>query len=237
MTEAVLIQGRAGSIEADYRVTADALERAGRTGRRLLRVWRPHRQLAFGPRDTNADGYERARRAALADGFQPVERTVGGRAVAYTGSTVAFARCQPVEDLRRGFDERYDHAVETVQAALNGVGVDAVRGEPPQAFCPGDHSLQADGKLVGVAQRVTRTAALVSGIVVVRDHDEIAHVLDAVYDHLDVPFAPETVGSVARAGGPSDPDAVVRALATELSETASDEVVDAEEWSRRSATG
>jgi lipoate-protein ligase A len=230
MTSETLVTGRADTIETDYEVTAEMLEDAGRAGRRLVRVWRPHRQLAFGLRDTNAEGYDGARQAALAQEFQPVKRSVGGRAVAYTGSTVAFACCQPVTDFRSGFDKRYQNAVVTVQTALGRLGVDAVRGEPARAFCPGDHSLQSDGKLVGVAQRVTLETALVSGIVVVRDHEEIAQVLKTVYDHLDVPFAPETVGSVARAGGVGDPDTVVNGLTAALTTTESPDIVAVEEW-------
>jgi len=41
-------------------------------------------------------------------------------------------------------------------------------------------------------------------------------VLDPVYDALGVAFDPETVGSVAAAGGESDPDAVVAAVEAAL---------------------
>ncbi|PSQ58427.1 MAG: lipoate--protein ligase, partial [Halobacteriales archaeon SW_9_67_25] len=49
-------------------------------------------------------------------------------------------------------------------------------------------------------------------IVVVRDHTAIADVLDPVYGALGVPFERDAVGSVARASGPDDPEAVCRAL-------------------------
>jgi len=78
------------------------------------------------------------------------------------------------------------------------------------------HSLQAEGKLVGIAQRVRHDAALVSGLVVVRDHGDIATVLDLVYDALDVAFDPTSVGSVAKAGGPSDPAVVINKLEDSL---------------------
>jgi hypothetical protein len=96
--------------------------------------------------------------------------------------------------------------------ALSSLGVDVAAGEPPESFCPGSHSLQAPGKLAGVAQRVRADAALVSGVVIVTDRKEIADVLTPVYDALGVPFDPKSVGSVAHAGGPDDPDPVVRAL-------------------------
>jgi len=179
-----------------------------------LRVWCPHRQVAFGRRDRRAEGYDRAREAAADRGYAVLERQVGGRAVAYTGHTVAFALAEPTGRVREGIGERYDRVSEAVQRALATVGVDAREGEPADSFCPGAHSLQADGKVVGIAQRVRQDVALTAGIAVLRDHTGIGDVLAPVYEALGVPFDPESVGSVVRAGG--DPAGVVDALETEL---------------------
>ena len=65
-------------------------------------------------------------------------------------------------------------------------------GDP---FCPGAHSLRADGKLVGIAQRVRQDVAFTAGIAVVRDHGPIGNVLSPVYDALGVPFHPESGGA------------------------------------------
>lgn len=211
-----VVRGRAGSLDGDRRVTRGLLEDAGEDREPAVRVWTPHRQLAFGRRDANEPGYEEARRVAEERGFPPVERGVGGRAVAYAGTTLAFARAIPIEDPRTGLDERYDEATERVREALADLGVAAERGEPPDSFCPGAHSLSSDGKIVGIAQRVTGRAALVSGIVLVADRGEIADVLSPVYDALSIPFDPESVGSVARAGGPGDPVWVARAIEERL---------------------
>ncbi len=207
-----VLRGRAASRDADREVVAAMLERAAETGEESVRVWRPHRQLAFGRRDSRADDYEVATKVADACEFPPVERSVGGRAVAYTGNTVAFAEVVPLTDMRVGMDDRYDETTRAVQRALWRLGAPASRGEPEGSFCPGDYSLQQDGKLVGVAQRVRKNAALVSGVVVVCDHDEIAAVLDPVYAALDVPFDPESVGSIAKAGGTDDPERVARTI-------------------------
>jgi len=208
-----VLRGRAATPEADAEVTAELLERTGESGEPGLRVWRPHRQIAFGRRDANAEGYDRARRAARERGFEPIERSVGGRAVAYTGTTLAVAHARPIDDMRRGLDERYAEAVDQLRAALASFGVDAEPGEPPNSFCPGTHSLQVEGrKLAGVAQRVKQDAALVAAVVIVDDRREIADVLASVYGALGVPFDPETVGAVADAGGPDEPDAVARAI-------------------------
>jgi len=213
-----IVNGQAGSPAADREATRDLLETVGESGEPAVRAWTPHRHLAFGRRDANEAGYEAARVAAEERGFTPVERSVGGRAVAYTGTTVAFASLQPLEDPRSGLTERYEAAVETVVDALAALGIDAQPGEPPDSFCPGEYSVQAPaatgepGKVAGIAQRVTADAALVSGVVVVTDEDEIRAVLEPVYDALDVPFDPDSVGSVAAAGGPADPEPVTRAL-------------------------
>jgi octanoyl-[GcvH]:protein N-octanoyltransferase len=188
------------------------LAEAGEHREPALRVWSPHRQLAFGRRDANEKGYDRAVAAAREHGFPPIERSVGGRAVAYTGTTLAFAHAMPIDDPRRGMTERYATATERVRDGLRTVGVDAERGEPAESFCPGDHSLSASGKLVGIAQRITASASVVSGVVIIDGHEEIAAVLSPVYEALSVPFDPGSVGSVERTSGDADPERVARAI-------------------------
>ncbi len=211
-----MLRGRAGSIDADRTLTRAILERAGETREPAVRVWTPGRQLGFGRRDANESGYEEARRIAENHGFPPLSRSVGGRAVAYTGRTLAFAHAIPIDDMRTGLDARYDEAIRRVSAALADLGIEAERGEPPESFCPGAHSLSRDGKIVGIAQRVTSRAALVSGVVIVADHEEIAGVLSPVYEALGVAFDPDSVGSVASSGGPTEPETVARVIEAEL---------------------
>ena len=115
-------------------------------------------------------------------------------------------------DPRAGLTTRYEATTERVRRALAEVGVEATPGEPPDSFCPGSHSLQADGKVVGIAQRVRPDAALVAGCVVVAGRERLAAVLGPVYDALDRPFDPASVGSVAAAGGPTDPERVRTAV-------------------------
>ncbi|WP_227375306.1 lipoate--protein ligase family protein [Haladaptatus halobius] len=207
-----VLRGRAETREVDGEVTAAMLSETAETGEPAVRVWTPHRQVAFGRRDARAEDFEVAKSVARACGFEPVERSVGGRAVAYTGTTVAFARTIPLEDMRTGMEARYAEMTEAVQRAFWRLGVPAQRGEPPRSFCPGNYSLQWKGKLAGVAQRVRTGAALVSGVVVVDDHGEIADVLDPIYAALDVPFDLDSVGSIAKVGGDADPGLVVETI-------------------------
>ncbi|ARS89889.1 lipoyl protein ligase domain-containing protein [Natrarchaeobaculum aegyptiacum] len=215
-------RGRAADVTVDRSVSERLLEHAA-GGDSAVRVWTPHRQFAFGRRDRRLEGYDRARERARDRGFPPLEREVGGRAVAYDGeTTLAFARAAPVADLRRGTDERYERVTAAVENALREVGLDSVqRGEPANSFCPGAHSLSVTRgagleKVVGIAQRVRHDAALTAGIVVVDRRDELATALEAVYDALEVPFDPASVGSVATGDGPTDPDAVAAALENAL---------------------
>ncbi|WP_338726957.1 lipoate--protein ligase family protein [Haladaptatus sp. DJG-WS-42] len=220
-----VIRGRAATVAADQEASRRLLDWVAENGTPAVRVWTPHRQVAFGRRDSGSPGYERAKQAAEAHGFPPIERNVGGRAVAYTGTTVAFGRAVPIADMRSGLSDRYDSLTAAVQVALSRLGVSASTGEPSNSFCPGAHSLQADGKLVGIAQRVRRGAALVAGICIVTGHAEIAAVLDPVYDALGVPFDPDSVGSVEKAGGPADSQTVINALETALAGPGDHEVV------------
>lgn len=222
-----VLRGRAATIDADRDRTAELARWTDETREPGLRVWRPHRQVAFGRRDVHEPGYAAAREAAEERGFPGVERRAGGRAVAYTGTTVAFVRTEPVEDLRTGIADRYDRTSDTVQRALWRLGVPVQRGEPPESFCPGNHSLQWNGKVVGLAQRVAAGVAIVGGVVVVRDREAIADVLAAVYEALAVDFDPGSVGSLAAGGGPSDPDRVVTALESALrAATGADDAVE-----------
>ncbi|MXV63219.1 lipoate--protein ligase family protein [Natronorubrum sp. JWXQ-INN-674] len=218
-----VIRGRAATIEADRDLSRQLLSFAA-DGDPAVRVWTPHRQVAFGRRDRRLEGYDRACERARERAFPPVERDVGGRAVAYDGeTTLAFARAEPVADFRRGTDERYERATNAIVDALRSLedDLEPVRGEPSDSFCPGTHSLshtrEGDGeeperKVVGIAQRVRQDAAVTAGIVLVARREELTATLEDVYGALEVPFDPESVGTVAGGGGPSDPSVVRSAL-------------------------
>ena len=208
-----VVRGSASGVDKDRRITASMADLAGDTAEPVLRAWTPPRQLAFGRRDATRDGYNRARRIAADSGYEPVERSVGGSAVAYTGHTVAFAYAEPT-DGRGGIDRRYRRTTATLADALRETGATISRGEPDRSFCPGRHSLRGTGKIAGIAQRVKRDSALVGGCMVVRRSDSaaIAEVLAPVYAALDRPFDPESVGSVEAAGGIGGVDATRDAI-------------------------
>ncbi len=211
-----VVRGRPSAIEDDRSITPRLADLVADTGEPAIRAWTPPRQVAFGRRDATADGYERARAAAAERGYTPVERGVGGHAVVYTGETVAFVFVTPDDGDRSGIRTRYEHTTESLKRALEKLGAQVSRGEPDAAYCPGDHSLQHDGKIAGLAQRVRRDAAIVGGCVTVHEADEhaITDVLVPVYDALGIEFDPASVGSVEGAGGSDDPERITRSIET-----------------------
>ncbi|MFP4590906.1 MAG: lipoyl protein ligase domain-containing protein [Halobacteriales archaeon] len=223
-----VVRGRPADATRDGRVGRAMLERAGRTREAGVRAWRPHPQVAFGPRDVRHEGHPAAARAARAAGLEPTERRVGGHPVALTGTTVACTWVVPIEDARRGLRARYGTVAKRLRGALADLGVEATSGEPPNSFCPGQHSLSAVGKVVGLAQRVTADAAAVSGVVVTADHERIGAVLAEVYPALGLAFDPDSVGSIERAGGEADPSAVEAAVEAHLLDGAPVGAVEAE---------
>jgi len=211
-----VVRGRLDSAPTDRSATRAVVESVAQTGESVLRVWQPPQQVAFGRRDTTRTGFERARETVTSRGIPAIERSTGGHAVYFTGTTLSFVRADPVQDGRTGIEDRYEKTIPLLQSALSDLAVDATRGEPDGAFCPGTHSLSVTGKVVGLAQRVRRNVAVVAGIVVVQDHEQIAELLAPVYDALDVPFDPDTVGSIARACGDASPANVRAAIEEEL---------------------
>lgn len=209
-----VVRGTVAETDRDRRVTQQLIDVVESTREPAVRVWTPPRQIAFGRRDTTVDGYERARKIALEYGYDPVEREVGGSAVAYTGETVAFAYGVPTETGRGSIDSRYQDVESMVVRALETVGANITRGEPAASFCPGDHSVQGDGKIAGIAQRVRRESALVGGYVIVLESDEraVSDVLDQIYGALEMPFDPQSVGCVESAGGSDDVGEVVETI-------------------------
>lgn len=212
-----VLRGRDPRPAADREHTTTLLADAS-DGKPGLRVWTPPRQVAFGRRDAHEPGFERAKQIAAGRGFEPIERDVGGRAVAYPGDTLAFAHALPLGDGSgpESIADRYGRATETLLEVLHDLGADVSSGEPPESFCPGDHSVRVagGGKIAGIAQRVRDDAALVAGCLVVTRADarDITDATTAIYDALGVSFDAATVGSVAEAGGPGDPKPVARAL-------------------------
>ncbi|MDQ4491517.1 lipoate--protein ligase family protein [Sinomonas sp. ASV486] len=179
-----------------------------------LRLYRPRPTLAFGQRDTRLAGFDAARDAARAHGFEPVVRKAGGRAAAYHEGTLIVDHIEPAREAMVGHRHRFEVFGALYAGVLQALGVDARVGEIPGEYCPGEYSVHgvpvgfgtgtavsgrttAAGrlKLVGTAQRVVAGAWLFSSVFVVSDAEPVRAVLTDVYRALALPFDPATAGA------------------------------------------
>lgn len=179
------------------------------------------RHVGVTKKDTLRQGFDRAIREAHEEGYPVLVRSSGGGATAAGPGTFGFSIIRPSGDTRWGISERYDEAASLVLGAFLQLGIDAAEvGEVKDEFCPGDHSIRVGSfengmKLVGIAQRLTRRATSVGGIVLVWDEAELARVLGRFYTALNLPFRPDSVGSLHRAGSKVRIKEVIGALAEE----------------------
>ena len=163
-----------------------------------LRLHRPGDVVAFSVLDRARAGFDAAVAAARDAGFGSVLRLAGGRAAVFHAETLAFAWCIPDADPRSGIRARFDETAAVIAEALQSLGVDARVGEVPGEYCPGEHSVNAGGKLklMGVGQRIVRGSAHVGGVLVVGRSDRVRDALLPVYDAMDFAWDPGTVGAV-----------------------------------------
>lgn len=181
------------------------------------------RHVGVTRRDTHRPGFEKAVRAAEAEGYPTLVRGAGGGAIAGGPGTFGFSIIRPAEDgedLRMGNSKRYDEATSLALAAFRRLGVEAEIGEVRDEFCPGDQSIRVGDfesgmKLCGIAQRVTKRAASVGGIVLVEGEEELARILTLLYSAMNLPFRPASAGSLRRAGSRAILEEAMRAFAEE----------------------
>ncbi len=179
------------------------------------------RHVGVTRKDTLRQGFDRAAREAYEEGYPVLVRSSGGGATAAGPGTFGFSVIRPSEDARWGIAERYDEAASLVLGAFLRLGIDVAEvGEVKDEFCPGDHSIRVGSfengmKLVGIAQRLTRRATSVGGLVLVWGEAELARILGRVYSTLDLPFRPTSVGSLHRAGSKAKVEEVVGTLVEE----------------------
>src|SRR5215218_4989559 len=165
------------------------------------------RHVGVTRRDTFRPGFSDAVRASREEGYPVLVRGAGGGATAAHYGTF-------------GIRDRYDEAAALALGAFSRLGVRAEVGEVRAEFCPGDHSIRVGGwesgmKVVGIAQRVTRRATSVGGIVLVEGEEDLARILERVYGAMRLPFRRESVGSLRRAGSEAGVDEIIGAFAAE----------------------
>lgn len=167
-------------------------------GRGSLRPYRPQATAAFAPRDTTLPPYAAAATAMQARGFAPAERRAGGQLAVYDCQALVIDLVAPHDDPRRHAVERFARFSGAIAAALRGFGVDARVGQVTGEYCPGDHSVNAHGrvKLVGVAQRIGRCGYHLGAVVSVAPSEAAREAVAEAYRILGFSFAPESFGAL-----------------------------------------
>jgi len=180
----------------------------------LIRVYRPAPTVAFGRLDRNREGYGEALEAARRHGFEPVMRLAGGHAAAYHPGSLVCEEIGGEPSALTDIGARFERFSRSLREALTAVGADAAIGELPSEYCPGEYSVHVGGRLkvVGIAQRATKRAALTSASVVVRDGAPLRDVLRDVYAALSLALDTATVGALDE----ELPGVSVEAVAAEL---------------------
>ncbi len=208
----------------DTSLSAAILRRVG-TGemQETLRIYTPGRYVAFGRQDANVPGYRDAVALTRQRGFGAVERLAGGRAALFHEETLAFAWSVPSANPRSDITERFDEVGAILLRAMQSLGVDAHVGEVLGEYCPGAHSINArhEKKIIGVGQRIFGAATHIGGVIVVNNSSLVRDTLVPVYSALDIPWKPDTTGSIAdEVGAPRDVDRVADSVIASFAEYA-----------------
>ena len=196
----------------DTAVSASILRRVGAGEMpETLRIHTPGRYVAFGRQDLGVPGYGIAVEAARSRDFEAVERLAGGRAALFHEETLAFAWSVPHEDPRSAITAHFEEVTQILTFALRRLGVDAHVGEVTGEYCAGQYSINArhEKKIVGIGQRISGKATHIGGVIVVNHEDLVRETLIPIYSALDIPWKPDTTGSIAaEVGAPRDLDRV-----------------------------
>lgn len=179
-----------------------------------LRLYRPDNALLFSNLDARQSGYARAIEIARDAGYAPVTRLAGGHAAVFLEASVAFAWSSADPNANLHIGARFETITRWIVTALRNLGLDARVGEVAGEYCPGEYSVNIDGrvKVMGVGQRVIRGGAHVGGVLTVGSSNALREILVPVYDALGLEFRPETAGGVADFDATLSPERVIEAL-------------------------
>jgi octanoyl-[GcvH]:protein N-octanoyltransferase len=130
-----------------------------------------------------------------------VRRVSGGHAVVLGRGSLCVGFAEAAATFEHT-QERYERLTGALITAFAAVGVDSQRGELPGEWCPGSWSIRSGGvKLAGLAQRAIKGGAWAEAVVQLGPDEGTRALLAEVYDALDLPLDPATVGSVSELAG------------------------------------
>jgi len=186
----------------------------------IVRAYAPRSTVAFSRRESLMPSFPAAEQAARDHGFAPVIRLAGGRAVAYDESCLVI---DLISSSHPGIanDRVFDVASEAIRRVLVDLGIDARVGAVSGEYCSGPHSVNARGavKLVGIAQRVTRGARLVTASIALGTAGPLRSVIDDVYAAMSLDWDPRTFGTVSGEGIQATPAELARIIVAGLALT------------------
>jgi octanoyl-[GcvH]:protein N-octanoyltransferase len=163
-----------------------------------VRVFQPGPTVAFGRLDALRDGFAAACDAARRHGYTPVIRPAGGHAAVYDATCVVVEHVTAEEDVTAGLQDRFEAQSGLLRGILLGLGLDARVGELRGEYCAGAHSVNLEGRLkvVGIAQRAIRGAALTTAVLTVENGPRLRAVIADVYAELALEVVPSTAGAI-----------------------------------------
>lgn len=166
-------------------------------GEDSLLAYRPGREVLFSGQDKASPDFMDAVGAAKHQGFLPLRRSCGGRAVVFHPGCLALTWTSFSESGVGGIDSRFAKTAGWIKSALRTLGLPAEIGELPGEYCPGEWSVSVSGKKVaGVAQRVVKDAAQVSVIITLFGASGSNEMLVPLYGALGLELDPERTGEV-----------------------------------------
>jgi len=216
----VILRGQVGAdaqSDIDHTLALMREMQTAENPRPILRAYAPRATVAFSRRESFLPSFSEAQKAARDHGFEPVIRLAGGRAVAYDETCLVVDLLAP---LAAGIatDRVFDVASECVRGALVDMGIDARVGAVDREYCAGPHSVNARGavKLVGIAQRVTRGARLVTASIALGPSARLQSVVNDVYRTMSLDWDPHTFGTLAGEGLQDSPHKLAEGFLTGL---------------------
>jgi octanoyl-[GcvH]:protein N-octanoyltransferase len=164
-----------------------------------LRIYRPRPTAAFSPRDTSHPLYHTVMARLQARGFQPGERGAGGQLAVYDEAALIVGLIAPHPEPRENTRDRYRAFSGLVADAFRQAGIDARVGEVPGEYCPGDYSVNAEGrvKLAGIAQRIGKNGYHIGAVLSVGRSDAAREAVTEAYELMGIPFDPASFGAMS----------------------------------------
>jgi octanoyl-[GcvH]:protein N-octanoyltransferase len=187
------------SAEENMALVRRKLESFKGGGGGFLRIYRPQPTAAFSPRDTVSEHFAAARDALSALGFSTVERRAGGQLAVYDANALVIDLVVPHHEPHPHVIERFRQFSGAIASALRMLSVDARVGPLAGEYCPGDYSINGEGriKLVGVAQRINRCGYHMGGVISVLSSPRSKAAVAAAYEIMGMEFRPETFGAIS----------------------------------------